>query len=120
MHFNCPCVFSYDDQTSGFFFFLQTEGKDRIKKIEETYLKQCEELEKERKENERLRAERKNMNMRIFKMLGYSQAKNEGSEENGLSELERHLQAVGLTVIKQQEELNELRHFKTVAQRVIY
>lgn len=93
---------------------IQTEGKDRMKKIEETYLRQCDELEKEKKDNERLRSERKNMNSRIWKMLGYSQVKN---EENGLSELEQHLQAVGLTVIKQQEELNELRHFKNVAQR---
>lgn len=91
-----------------------------MKKIEDNYMKQYEELEKQKKENEVLKTEMKSMNVRICKMLGYSELKSQEMGENGLKELEQHFQAVGLTVIKQQEELTELRHFKTIAQRVSF
>ncbi|KAL0272154.1 UNVERIFIED_CONTAM: hypothetical protein PYX00_005231 [Menopon gallinae] len=96
---------------------IQSEGREKLKEMEEYYSKQSEELERERKENERLKLERSNMLLRICKMLGYSEPKVAGDGESEMNELERHFQAVGLTVIKQQEELSKLRHFKSVMQR---
>lgn len=97
---------------------FQSEGREKLKELEEFCAKQSEELESERRENERLKRERTDMLVRICKMLGYSEPKTTENGESELSELERHFQAVGLTVIKQQEELSKLRHFTSIMQRV--
>lgn len=82
--------------------------------------KQNEELEKMKKENEDLKLEKLKIVTKINKMLGHSNLKKEEINLAGIEELERHFQAVGLTVIKQQEELSELRHYKQIAHRVSF
>ena len=86
--------------------------------MENDYLKQNENLEKFIKENEELKEDKKNILLKINKLLGHSE--DVDILNNGLDELEKHFQAVGLTVLKQQQELSELRRYKLIAHRVSY
>ncbi|KAK6638139.1 hypothetical protein RUM44_008567 [Polyplax serrata] len=96
---------------------IQTDGKERLKKMEDDLKKQSEEMAKFVRENEKLKEENRWILAKISKLLGRSDLREEEPDKKELEELEQHVQAIGLTVIKQQEELSELRRYKLIAHR---
>lgn len=86
--------------------------------MEDDLKKQSEEMAKFVRENEKLKEENRWILAKISKLLGRSDLREEEPDKKELEELEQHVQAIGLTVIKQQEELSELRRYKLIAHRV--